>query len=44
MSTDLLAEMMSTQNDAQNSGGKNRGFRSSIKLEILFQHHTTFSC
>ena len=39
ISTDLSAEMMSTQNDGQNNGRWNRGFRSYIKIETLFQHH-----
>ena len=38
ISTNLSAEIMSTQNDDQNSGRWNHGFRSYIKIETLFQH------
>ena len=42
MSTDLSAQMMSTQNDSQNSGRQSAGFRSWIKHQILFQHQYNF--
>ena len=39
---DLSYEMMSTQNGGKNSGRKSPGFRSSTKLQILFQHQYHF--
>ena len=42
ISTDLSVEMVNTHNDGQNSDRWNRGFRSWIKFEILFQRQYNF--